>query len=66
MKDIDRVVLTYNDSANPGRILLKVGPDALTRGVRLTLTPADAVALAERLLDAVRSEGYSLTATKGR
>lgn len=57
-----RVALTYNDSMNPGRIVLEV--EDIRNVVRLTMTPNEAVELAERLLAAVHSEGYALVARK--
>ena len=65
MKDLDKVGLTYNDSANPGRIRMDIDTGGVMKA-RLDLSAAEAVQLADRLLTAVRSEGFSLTAKKGR
>jgi hypothetical protein len=65
VKDIDKVALTYNDSRNPGRVRMDIDTGGVMKA-RLDLSAAQAVELAERLLTAVRSEGYSLTAKKGR
>jgi len=63
MKDIDKVTLSYNDSRNPGRVVLSLPVDGYPAGrAKLDLSAADAVALADRLLTAVRSEGFTLTA----
>jgi hypothetical protein len=61
-KDLDRVVLSYHDSRKPSVITLAVRPGKWDGGASLALSPADAVKLADRLLTAVRAEGWTLTA----
>lgn len=63
MKPKPETRLTYNDSRNPGRIRMDIHTGGVM-GARLDLSPTEAVELAERLLVAVRSEGYALVARK--
>lgn len=68
MKDVDQITLTYSDSRRPGLIWMSLGGREgyrpLLRHDTVTMTPADAVALAGRLLEAVRASNYELTARK--
>jgi hypothetical protein len=64
-KDLDRVAIHYHDSRNPGRIVMHIThKDRPAATERIDMSINDAVALADRLLVAVRSEGYDLAAKK--